>query len=112
VPGCKVETVYFDFNEDAIRLDQESVVSGNAACLKANGSKVGLEGHCDDRGSDEYNLALGQRRANSVAKQYKALGVSEGQISGTVSYGEERGVCSDPDEGCWSRNRRVESVAK
>jgi peptidoglycan-associated lipoprotein len=112
VAGCTVETVYFDFNESAIRLDQESAVSRNAACLKSNGSRVSLEGHCDDRGSDEYNMALGQRRANSVAKQYKALGVGEGQITGVISYGEERGVCTDADEGCWSRNRRVESVSK
>ncbi len=112
VTGCKVETVFFDFNESTIRLNQESTVSANAACLKANGARVEIEGHCDDRGADEYNMALGQRRANTVASQYKALGVPEGQIVRAVSYGEERGVCSDPDESCWSRNRRAESVTK
>ena len=74
--ACNLEPVYFDFNEYAIRLDQENQVSKNASCLKESSqASVQVEGHCDERGSDEYNLALGERRSRSVSSQYKALGV-------------------------------------
>ena len=112
VAGCEVQIVLFDFNEYTIRLDQEGMVSSNAQCLKSSGNTVSVEGHCDERGADEYNLALGQRRAASVARQYKTLGVSEGQIKSVISFGEEKPVCSESSEDCWRRNRRAETVQK
>jgi len=109
--ACNLETVYFDFNEYAIRLDQENQVSKNAECLKQSApSSVQVEGHCDERGSDEYNLALGERRSGSVSRQYKALGVKN--VGRDVSYGEEKPVCSEPSESCWKRNRRAETKVK
>lgn len=108
---CTLSTVYFDFNEARIRLDQENVLQDNAQCLKQLGTKHRLEGHCDERGDAEYNLALGQRRANAVARQLKDLGVPASNLS-TISYGYERPVCSEHNEGCWSQNRRVEATAE
>ncbi|MBD90701.1 MAG: hypothetical protein CL940_10210 [Deltaproteobacteria bacterium] len=109
--GCEIITITFDFNEYSIRLDQEETIASNAACLKELMAPHRVEGHCDDRGSDEYNLALGQRRAGAVARQYKALGVGEGMLS-TISWGEERPMCSQGAEDCWNQNRRVETVPR
>lgn len=106
--GCNIQNVLFDFNESSVRLDQESIVSGNATCMKEAGRAYRVEGHCDDRGSDEYNLALGQRRAGSVARAYKRLGIADSSIS-VISYGEERPACTDQTETCWSQNRRAET---
>lgn len=105
--ACDIKTVYFDFNEYAIRLDQEESIRGNVQCLQSGSWKV--EGHCDERGSDEYNLALGQRRANAVVRQYKKLGVSGNNLT-TISYGEERPTCNQSNEECWWQNRRAETV--
>jgi peptidoglycan-associated lipoprotein len=66
---------------------------------------VTIEGHCDERGTREYNLALGERRANSVANYLTALGIDKSRIS-TISYGKERPICTDSNEACWSQNRR------
>jgi peptidoglycan-associated lipoprotein len=66
-----------------------------------------IQGHCDERGTEEYNLALGQRRANSAQKYLKNKGVPKDRMT-TISYGEERPVCSDSSESCWWRNRRSE----
>jgi peptidoglycan-associated lipoprotein len=112
VVACELEPVYFDFNEHVIKLSEESKVSGNADCIKTSGFQVAVEGHCDERGSDEYNLALGQRRANSLARQYKALGIGDGNIKGVISFGEERPTCNEPSESCWTKNRRAETVRK
>lgn len=106
---CEIEVIGFDFNETTIRLDQEQTIAANASCLKERARPHRVEGHCDDRGSDEYNLALGQRRASAVARQYRQLGVSDALLS-TISYGEERPVCTDGGEACWLTNRRVETV--
>ncbi len=107
-PSCTIQNVLFDFNESSVRLDQEGVVSGNATCMKEAGRAYRVEGHCDERGSDEYNLALGQRRAGSVARAYKRLGISDGSIS-VISYGEERPTCTEQTEACWAQNRRAET---
>jgi len=112
VAACELKPVYFDFNEHTIKLAEEKKVSANAECVKSAGFTVAIEGHCDERGSDEYNLALGQRRANSVARQYKALGLGGSSISGVISFGEERPTCNDASETCWSSNRRAETVRK
>jgi len=106
--ACEIQPVYFDFNESAIRLDQERTLQDNASCLKESAqSSVLVEGHTDERGSDEYNLALGQRRANRVAGQYKALGVKG--LAPTLSLGEEQPTCSQSKESCWRMNRRAET---
>ena len=110
--ACELQTVQFDFNEFTIRLDQEEVLAQNAQCMKQRMVPFRVEGHCDDRGSDEYNLALGQRRAGAVARQYKALGVDK-KLVNTISYGEERPACMDENtESCWRENRRVETVGQ
>lgn len=109
VAACTIEPVLFDFNEHVIRLDQEAVASANAECIRSSQYNVRVEGHADERGSDEYNLALGQRRANSLNELYKRLGVPAGLLKGTISYGEERPSCNQPDESCWQKNRRAET---
>ena len=102
--------VYFDFDSSAIRDDQKARIEGNAEFLKANPTyKVTIEGNTDERGTSEYNIALGQHRAN-VAKQYMMnLGVS-GDLIYTVSYGEEKPLLFDHDEYSWSQNRRDDFV--
>jgi len=109
---CTPQPIYFDFNEYVIRLDQEQAVADNAACLKQRTSeRFVAEGHCDERGSDEYNLALGQRRAATVVRQYQTLGADRAKLN-VISYGEEKPVCGEARESCWSLNRRVETNPK
>lgn len=108
---CETETIYFDFDEHAIRLDQENKLSNNARCIRDSGQPHRLAGHCDERGSDEYNLALGQRRANAVKNAYVRLGVNAGVLS-TISYGEEMPTCTRHNESCWQQNRRVETETR
>ena len=91
-----------------INGEGQAVVDGWAAYLSANGSaKVRLEGHCDERGTREYNVALGERRANAVLQALASRGVSERQI-GVSSFGEERPVAQGHDDAAWQQNRRVE----
>ncbi len=112
VVPCDMVPVYFDFNEYVIRLDQEATVQANAACLAQRPKEVWrVEGHCDERGSDEYNLALGQRRSATVVRQYQDLGAPREAIR-TISFGEEKPLCTESNEGCWSRNRRAETVPR
>jgi len=107
-----LKTVYFDFDRYDIRSDQTGTMQENATWLKANPNiNVIVEGNCDDRGTNEYNMALGERRANSGRQYLSNLGVSSGRIS-TVSYGEERPVCTDQTEGCWAKNRRDDFVVR
>jgi peptidoglycan-associated lipoprotein len=105
-PGQRV--VYFDFDSFAIRDEFKPVVEGHARVLtKARTKKLVIEGHTDERGGREYNLALGQKRAESVAKSLELLGVSGGQIE-AVSFGKERPAVQGADESAWARNRRAE----
>jgi peptidoglycan-associated lipoprotein len=106
-PQCTLDPVYFDFDEYAIRADMRDVLTRDYSCLKERGQNIVIEGNCDERGSDEYNLALGQRRADAVKKYLKNLGYNEKAMS-TVSYGEERPVCTDHSEDCWWKNRRAD----
>jgi peptidoglycan-associated lipoprotein len=100
--------IYFDYDSSEIRAEYRTTVEAHAAFLAANPSmSVSLEGHADERGSREYNLALGERRAQSVKRQMVLLGAQAQQIR-TTSYGEERPVVDGHDEGSWSQNRRVE----
>jgi peptidoglycan-associated lipoprotein len=101
-----MKTVYFDYDQSEIREDMKPVLQEDAKWLSTNTVvKVQIEGHCDERGTNEYNLALGQRRADAVKRYLIALGVSAGRLS-TISYGEERPVCTDHQESCWHLNRR------
>jgi peptidoglycan-associated lipoprotein len=102
--------VYFDFDKSDIRADSQTVVAAHAAYLAKNpAQKVRLEGHADERGSREYNIGLGERRAQAVRRALLLQGVAEVQLS-TVSYGEERPAVAGSDEQAYALNRRVEIV--
>ncbi|MGB1682784.1 MAG: peptidoglycan-associated lipoprotein Pal [Arenicellales bacterium] len=100
--------VYFDFDSANLTPEAQRIVEAHAQYLAGNpGMAVVLEGHADERGTREYNLALGERRANAVSQIFQSLGVPADAIR-TISYGEERPVSMGQDEGAWSLNRRVE----
>ena len=102
--------VYFDFDSSEIRGTGTDIVAAHAKYLAANPStRVRLEGHTDERGSREYNIGLGERRAQAVRRALLLQGASDAQIS-TVSYGEERPAVAGHDEAAWAKNRRVEIV--
>lgn len=102
--------IYFDYDSTAIRSDFEGVVQAHASYLAANPSTaITLEGHADERGTPEYNLALGERRALALRRQLVLLGATAGQIR-SVSYGEERPVSEGHDEQAYGLNRRVEII--
>lgn len=105
------ETVfYFDFDQSSIRSDALDALRAHAQYLNANPSAVvRLEGHADERGTREYNVALGERRGNAVAKYLRLNGVSANQME-VISYGEEKPVAYGNDEQSWTANRRVELV--
>lgn len=105
-----LKTVYFDFDRADIREDQAAVLQGNATWLKSHQQfRVLIEGHCDERDTIEYNLALGDRRAKRVLEYLRDLGVPSDRMR-TISYGEERPVDPGHDEEAWGRNRRAEFV--
>jgi peptidoglycan-associated lipoprotein len=102
--------VYFAFDESALTDDSRAKLSRNADLLKAQARlNLTIEGHCDERGTAEYNLALGERRASAVKSYLGSLGVAEQRMR-TLSYGSERPVCTEHEESCWSQNRRAHMV--
>jgi peptidoglycan-associated lipoprotein len=102
--------VYFDYDKYDIRQDQQASLSSHADRLKAKADfKVTLEGHCDERGTIEYNLALGQKRAESAKTFLTRAGIAADRLT-TVSFGKERPADSGSSEAAWARNRRVELV--
>jgi peptidoglycan-associated lipoprotein len=102
-----IQNVLFDYDKAEIRPDQVSRLQADAAWLKEHPAvKFTVEGHCDERGSEEYNLALGDRRANAVKEFLLKQGVPQSVIT-TISYGEERPVCKDETEDCFQKNRRA-----
>ena len=104
------KVIYFDYDASTIRAEYQDLVTAHGRYLAANPEvTVTLEGHCDERGSREYNIALGERRANSVRDLLVAQGVSTRQII-TVSFGEERPADPGTGEAAWAQNRRVELV--
>jgi peptidoglycan-associated lipoprotein len=117
VSGTELETgmlskrvVYFDFDKSVIKPDARQIIEAHANYLSANPNvHVTLEGHCDERGTREYNLGLGERRAKAVEQVMSLLGVSASQME-VVSYGEERPAAMGHDESAWALNRRVEIV--
>src|SRR3989338_3457452 len=107
-----LKSVYFDFDASDIRSDAEALLKGNANWLKQNSkAKVTIEGNCDERGTPEYNLALGDRRARSTKSYLVNLGVDKDRLT-TVSYGEEKPVADCHDKSCWSKNRRSDFKTK
>ena len=104
------ETVYFDFDKSDIKSDMRSLISRNAQLLSRYKTiKVRLEGHCDERGTNEYNMALGQRRADSVQRYFTDYGIQGLRIN-TISYGEERPAAAGHNETAWTKNRRCEII--
>lgn len=102
-----VGDVYFDYDDYNLKSEARERLSRNAEFMKEHPELVfTIEGHCDERGTNEYNLALGDRRANAAKNYLLSLGV-DASATQTLSYGEERPVCTDSAESCWSRNRRA-----
>lgn len=100
-------TVYFEFDDSTVKQEYLEVLELHAKFLVESGANVTLEGHADERGTQAYNLALGERRAKAVAQYLMNFGLAESQIS-LVSYGEERPADAGHDEASWEKNRRVE----
>jgi peptidoglycan-associated lipoprotein len=101
------QTLHFDFDRFDLRGRDEEALQAHAAYLRANpGARIRIEGHTDERGTREYNIALGERRANTVANYLRLQGVRPDQMS-TVSYGEEKPVTFNHDENAWQENRRA-----
>lgn len=100
------DTVHFDYNRYDLRDADKAVLQRQATWLnKYPAVRVTIQGNCDERGTREYNLALGARRANSVKEYLVSLGVSMGRVD-TISYGKERPICAESTEACWAQNRR------
>ena len=109
-PG--LETIHFDFDKAELSSEAREILYKNAAWIKSRpDAEIKIEGHCDERGTTEYNLGLGIRRASVVRDYYKSLGVRMKKMS-TLSYGEEKPVCEEPEESCWAQNRRAETLVR
>ena len=103
-------SVYYEFDQSNVKTDYRSLVEAHARYLRDNpGANITIEGNCDERGSREYNLALGQRRADGVKSMMTVLGVPDRQVD-TVSYGEEKPKAHGHSEDAWSQNRRSDIV--
>jgi len=104
--GQNIKDVYFDYDKADIRGDQQASIQANAQFLNQHQNvNFTIEGHCDERGSTEYNLALGDQRATAVKNALTAAGISAGRIK-TISYGKEKPFCTESNEACWQQNRR------
>lgn len=104
--------IHFDFDKYNVKSEYQSAMKSNANWLQGHpSSNVTVEGHCDERGTREYNVGLGDRRARSAKSYLVNLGVGANRVS-TISYGEERPTCTGHNENCWWQNRRAEFVAK
>jgi peptidoglycan-associated lipoprotein len=108
VRATLAQTIYFDYDKDDIRDDQRATIDAKVPLLTANPAlRIRIAGHTDNRGSDEYNLALGQRRSASAKRYLVSRGIAENRIE-TVSFGEERPAAAGENEAAWARNRRDE----
>ncbi len=106
-PNDALRMIHFEFDKADIRPDDASIIEANARWLRDNpGHIVLVQGHCDERGTNEYNLALGERRARSAMNFLVAQGVASARFT-VVSYGEERPLCREESETCWAQNRRA-----
>jgi peptidoglycan-associated lipoprotein len=105
-----LKDIFYDYDSHNLRADARDTLRANADWLKSNpAARVEIEGHCDERGTNEYNLALGAKRAQAAKDFLATLGISAERLS-TISYGEEIAVCKEADESCWQRNRRARFV--
>jgi peptidoglycan-associated lipoprotein len=109
-----VQDAYFDYDKTDIRSDASDTLTRNAAALKSilsdfPNASINIEGHCDERGSAEYNTGLGDRRASAARDFLQGLGVPADRLK-TISYGKERPQCTEQEESCWQKNRRVHFV--
>ena len=112
VEVAELRDVYFDFDRSDIRDGDAKTLDASAGWLKTNAEHLVLiEGHCDERGTNEYNLSLGERRARAAQNYLIAQGVQASRIT-IISYGEERPVCTEHNEDCWSKNRRAHFLVK
>ena len=101
-----IKDVYFDYDKSDVRGDQQSSVQADVAFLNQHANiSITIEGHCDERGSTDYNLALGDQRASAVKNALTAGGISASRIK-TISYGKEKPFCTESNEACWQQNRR------
>ena len=108
--GSALHDIYFDFDQAVIREDSKKLLAENIVWFRKNGTvKVAIEGHCDERGSSEYNLALGERRARATRDYFVAAGIEANRIS-TISFGKERPFVLGHDESAWKWNRRAHFV--
>lgn len=105
--------VFFEFDRADLTQEARSRLAKNAEFMKGTGQDLAftIEGHCDERGTNEYNLALGDRRAQAAKDYLVSLGVENGRFR-TISYGEERPFCTESSEGCWQQNRRAHFVLR
>ena len=106
-----LKDIYFDFDKYDIRPGDAKILDGNATWLKGNDQLLLIEGHCDERGTNEYNLALGERRAKATMNYLVSQGVQAGRIT-IISYGEERPLCTEHNDACWAKNRRAHFLSK
>lgn len=107
-PVLKLEKVFFDFDAYTLTPPAREILARNADWLRQNpAARLTIEGHCDERGSDEYNLALGQRRADAAKNYLVGLGIAAERLT-SISYGEERPAVAGSDESAWAQNRRAE----
>jgi peptidoglycan-associated lipoprotein len=112
---ARIEDAYFDYDQHTLRPDAIKALQADSTELRDilkdyPDYKLSIEGHCDERGSAEYNMALGQERADAAKAYLVQVGIPSGQLA-TVSYGKEKPVCDEHDEACWQKNRRVHIVA-
>ena len=111
VAVAELRDVFFDFDKYDVRPSDAKILDANASWLKSNDNLVLIEGHCDERGTNEYNLALGERRAKSTMNYLVSQGIQASRIT-IISYGEERPLCTDKTEDCWAKNRRAHFLVK
>ena len=112
---ARLEDALFDYDKSTIRPDATSALKGDVTVIReilANypSQKLLIEGHCDERGSEEYNMALGDRRAKASEEFLLSMGIPQAQLT-IISYGKDRPVCTDKDESCWQKNRRAHVTA-
>lgn len=104
--------IHFDYNDYSVRAQDGEILKSNADWITKNsGTRVQIEGHCDDRGSEEYNIALGAKRAQAAKDYLETLGIAADRMS-TISYGKELPVCTEDTDECWAQNRRDHFVVQ
>lgn len=109
--ACSQLTVHFELDSASLSSADRAMLDSQASCLSSLAAPIRVEGHCDERGTTEYNLALGQRRAETIQRHLVALGVTPSRLR-TISYGEERPIDRGHDEAAWTANRRGEIIAE